>query len=296
MSVPQQLLRKQHLVFIQCNNIYNCYKIKIRGYTALLPPPFSLMNRILLGAAAALLLTGAATAVWLANQPAVPAGEFAQCAAARLSGAERTRLGETASVDAEGGLVRLRRFDYLGCRGASGVFASRAVMTGQGRALAQLLAATPEYRRGLQSAAWGRAGYHGTARSTLTELTLLSAQQAVQRAWGQSCSRLTEGQAAELRDIEPALLTAVAGYQGWAGTAAQARQLAEQMLDQAKYHAVASANAAAASCTDAGMAAGLARQQQAAGHFLAGLHPLAPGCKVVLEQGDYVLACTAPAK
>lgn len=253
------------------------------------------MKRLLLAGSGTLLLC-AVSVFWLRGQPQVPADSFAQCAAAQLSGPDRERLGAAASVDDEGGQVRLRRFDFLGCRGTVAVFAPRASMVEQGRALARRLQETPEFRRGLQSAAWGRAGYHGPARAALTDITLLSAQQAVQRAWAVSCNQLSEAQATELRDIETPLWTAVAGYQGWAGTAAQARQLAGQVLDQAKYHAVAGAKAAGASCDNPGMVAGLALQQQAASRFLAGLHPRAPGCKVAVEEGEYVLSCATPAQ
>jgi len=252
------------------------------------------MTRILLVSLAGLALTGAATTLWLKSQPVRSPDVVAQCIAAQLSGAEKAQLGSSATFGGVGGTVRLRRLDYLGCRGAGGVVANAETRAREAQELTQVLSASPDFRGGLQRAAWARSGYHGDAKEQLTQLTIMSARHAVQRAWAVGCQKLTPAQADELRDMELPLLTVISGTNGWVDSVPRARQLASGILEQAKFHAVAEASSAGADCEDRAMASGLDIQRNAASQFLAGTHPSAPGCKVVAEQGEFVLQCGTP--
>lgn len=273
--------------------------IKMRAYTTLFPSfRFAFMKRALFAFTLSVgLLGAAASAYWANSQPARSPEAMAQCIAKQLTGPEKEQLGASGAMAGAGQVIRVQRGDFLSCRGKAGLLASSEERTALAGALVRALDDSSDFRRGMQSAAWTRKGYRGAVRDELTALTLLSAHNTLQRVWATGCQKITPDQSDELRDIELPLLTARAGTQGWATSAQAARLLADDIINQAKYHALKGAEAAGQTCSNAMMAAGLARQQEAAAQFLAGTNPAVPGCRVVVEKGEYLLSCGgAPSK
>ena len=248
------------------------------------------MKRILF-TLSALILLACATAFGVRSLPAPDTASVAQCIAKKLTPAEKESLGASGAMAGSGELIRVRRTDFLSCRGFTGFFASKEDRASLAQALVPALEGSAEFRRGMQSAIWARQGYRGDLGAQLTALTVMSGHQTVERVWGIGCNKVTQAQADELRDIELPLLTAMAGTQGWVASADRARLLAETIINQGKYHALHGAEDAGRECTNPGMNAGLVRQQEAAAQFMEGTHPGAAGCKARAEEGEYVLVC-----
>jgi hypothetical protein len=238
----------------------------------------------------------AAAAFWVRAQPVPAEAAVVKCIAAQLTPGETESLGASGSMARDGEVIRVRRADYLGCRGYAAFFAGNDDRSALASALVSALEGSADFRRGMQRAAWSRQGYRGALGDQLTSLTIMSGQQTVERVWGTGCNKLTQAHANELRDIELPLLTAMAGTQGWVPSADRARALAGAIIDQGKYHALQGAEDAGRDCTNPALNAGLVRQQEAAAQFMSGTHPAARGCKARATEGEFMLVCGESAK
>jgi hypothetical protein len=253
------------------------------------------MKRILF--TLSVLVVGAlATAWWVSTRPALAVDAVAQCIASKLTPFEKEKLGASGAMAGDGEVIRVSRWDFLDCRGNAAIFASKPERVELAKALIPALEKSSDFQRGMQAAAWNRQGFRGALGDRLTALTIFSGRQTVERVWGMGCNKLSKVQADELRDIELPLLTAMAGTQGWVTTADRARAVADNIINQGKYHALMGAESAASDCANPAMSAGLLRQQEDALKFMAGTHPGALGCKAVAEGGEFVLVCGAAAK
>lgn len=237
-----------------------------------------------------------AGATWVYHQPKPEPEKVAQCIAAQLTPAEKTTLGASGAMAGEGEVIRIRRADFLGCRGTAAFFASEENRVALAKVIVPVMENSDEFRWGVQSAAWSRQGFRGALGAQLTSLSVQSGRQTVERVWGVGCNKVSPRQADELRDIELPLLTAMAGTQGWVASADRARLVAENIINQGKYHALKSAEDAGRDCSNPALNAGLVRQQEGATQFLNGVHPGAQGCKAVPEAGEFILTCGAGPK
>lgn len=189
--------------------------------------------------------------------------------------------------------MHIARFDALSCRGAKGILDNDATMDAQGLAISKRLLPSRDFRRGLQSAVWRRAGRTPAIADGLAALVVQSGSNTVVRAWGRTCQRLSDDMATVLRDMEAPYLTAFVGTRGWVVDQKQAQALATDIAEQAKRHALFEAAAAATPCDDPGMTAQLNQMVESMRALGQGANAMVPGCKVTPRDNEFVLDCSA---
>jgi hypothetical protein len=222
--------------------------------------------------------------------------ELAKCMQAKTTADEVFELGVSVDMTASGYPIHIRRRDYLGCRGAKGIFEDAKTREAQGRALSALYLPDRTFRAGIQTAAWRSAGRPPAEARALAELVLDAGENTILRAWGRSCNVLSEDMASVLRDMEAPYLAAYVGTRGWVQSPAEAQTLASTIAEQAKSHALFQAEAVATECKDARMRSKLDAHMTAMRTFGLGTNPLVPGCRATPQGAELVLSCQASDK
>ncbi len=209
---------------------------------------------------------------------------------------DREQMGLSARVTQDGYPMLFNRFEYLGCRGVTGLFDNDKTLDAQGKAATQVMMSDHKFRLGVQTRMWEAQGKPADIAHSLSKLTNESGDNLVSRAWADSCNRADETVNSGLRDLEAPYLTAYVGTRGWVKDVTEAKILASAIIEQGKSNALIDMAAAHNSCTDPAMIARFQAQVNSLKTFALGQNSDVPGCHVARESDELALKCDDPGK